>query len=285
MKKIEKEKLTKQNKQVKKSDAELLKSADKKEKAKKAKVKQQKEVKKNIKKQVKKSEPKKPVVKSSHSKNYLKAKSAIELGKKYPISDALDLVLKISTTKFKSAIEIHFNLNIEGKNEKNIRFTTTLPNPIKLDKKIAVVAETPEEAKKSGADIFGGADLVEKILKGKVDFDILITEPKAMKFLSKLAKILGPKGQMPNEKNGTLTQNLKSTVDEFKKGKMEIKSDNSSNVHLKVGMIDWDKKKTEENINFIIEQVKAHKPSGVKKQYIKSIVICTTMGPGIKLIS
>ncbi len=230
---------------------------------------------------------KKQTKKSPHSKRFSELKSKINKEQAYPIEEAVKLAKKTATTKFDASIEVAVRTDIDPKkSEQQIRSTVLLPHGTGKKIKIAVIAppDKQKEAKAAGADIVGGEELIDKIAKTKkTDFDILITVPEMMKNLAKIARILGPKGLMPNPKNETVTPNIKKTVEELSKGKVSFKNDDTGNIHLSIGKASYDDQKLIENYQAFIDALKKNKPAGVKGIFIKNITISSSMGPGIKV--
>ncbi|MEA2088379.1 MAG: 50S ribosomal protein L1 [Patescibacteria group bacterium] len=216
-----------------------------------------------------------------------KIKLEFDKTKIYLIEDAIELVKKISKTKFDASIEIHIRLGIDPKKgDQQVRGTIILPNSVSKQKKIAVFAEDEKqkEAKTAGADIVGSEELIQKIKQTKkIDFDIAIATPNTMKLLSSIAKILGPKGLMPSPKNGTITTDLPKTIKEFKQGKVVFKNDDTGNIHQMIGKISLDNKKILENYEIFLKILNKVKPTTAKGIYIKNIFLCSTMGPSIKI--
>ncbi|MDR1196632.1 MAG: 50S ribosomal protein L1 [Endomicrobium sp.] len=208
----------------------------------------------------------------------------VEKGKVYTLTEATDLVKQAAKAKFDETVELHIRLGIDPKqSDQIVRGTVTLPHGIGKTRKVAVITkgEKQKEAQDAGADLIGSDDLIEDISKGSLDFDILVATPDIMKDLSKVAKILGPKGLMPNPKAGTVTFEIGTTVKELKKGRVEYKNDSYGIIHCPVGKVSFDKEKLADNIKTLFEAVSKSKPSSSKGQYIKSIAISSTMGPGI----
>lgn len=202
------------------------------------------------------------------------------------LEEAIKVLKETATTKFVETVELHANLNIDPKYaDQQLRTTVTLPNGVGKEIKIAVLTneENFKEAESSGADIIGNDDLIEKITKGDIQFDLLITTPNMMPKLAKLGRVLGPKGLMPSPKSGTVTNTLKATLTEFKKGKFEYKADKTGIVHVNFGKIDFSNAQLVENLKALYKSIEQNRPSGVKGKYFKSLFICTTMGPSIKL--
>jgi len=209
----------------------------------------------------------------------------VDKNKNYSLDEAVALIKEVSVVKFDEAVDLCVNLNVNPRRaEQNIRSTFVLPNGNGKTKKIAVIAKGDKlvEAKDAGAD-FCDEDLIEKIAGGWMAFDVLIATPDMMKDLSKIAKILGPRGLMPNPKSGTVTLDLKKAVSEIKSGKVEFRVDSYGIIHLNVGKISFDKDKLLENIKAFISTLIKIKPSTVKGVFIKSAYLTSTMGPGIKL--
>lgn len=207
--------------------------------------------------------------------------------KSYSIEDAIKLMKEQKKKKFDESVEVHLKLGIDPKKgEQMIRATVVLPYGTGKTKKIAVITapDKQKEAQVAGADIVGGEEMIEKIkTSGKIDFDILVSTPDMMKNLAKVAKILGPKGLMPSPKAETVTNNISKTISELKKGKVNFKNDDTSNVHQVIGKISFDDKKLAENFNTFIDEIRKIKPSSSKGTYLKNVVICSTMGKGIKV--
>jgi len=220
-------------------------------------------------------------------KRFDSAKKEIDKAKEYSIEDAIDLAKKTATTKFVGNIEVHVNLGIDPKKtDQAVRATLTLPHGTgKIKKVAAFVTEAKEkEATDAGAAIVGGEELIKQIKeKGKIEFDIAIAEPAMMPKLAQVAKILGPRGLMPNPKAGTVTSDIGKTIKEFAAGRTEFKNDESGNVHLILGKADYENAKLLENYTGFLSALKQSKSSGVKKEFIQSISIHATMGPSIKV--
>jgi len=204
----------------------------------------------------------------------------------YSLVDAIELLKKTSTTKFDASVEVHLNLNLDPKlADQNIRFSVSLPHG--TGKNVRVVAFVDEgqvkEAMDAGADAAGTVELIEKIEKGWLDFDVAIANPNQMKNLSKIAKILGQKRLMPSPKSGTVTPEIAKTIGELKKGKVEIRLDKFANAHNIFGKVSFDSEKLKENLESLIKAVLEAKPASTKGSYVKNITLTTSMGPSIKL--
>lgn len=247
------------------------------------------EPKKIVKKVAEKAEAKEPIKKSKidrKAKKYRSAFEKIEKGKEYSLVEAVTLVKDTATTKFDSSVEIHLNLNTDPKNpEHALRGSFSLPAGLGKSKKIAVVcgADKEKEAKEAGAYLVGGKELVEKIAKGDIDFEVLVATPEMMPELAKAGKILGPKGLMPNPKDNTVTENIKATLEDIKKGRAEYRSDSYGIIHSVIGKASFDDKKLIENAEAFLSAIHNIKPASVKGTFVKSIYLTTTMGPSIKI--
>lgn len=274
------------------SDKELLKQKKEESKAKKAAEKEEKKV---VKAERKKSPQKKLEEKSVqrhrnplkiHSKKWRTASEKIDKEKLYLPENAISLVKETSTTKFDASVEIHTVLGINTKkSDQIVRSTVALPHG--TGKKLKVIAFTTAEkadaAKKAGATEAGEDDLIEKIGKGWLDFDVAVATPTMMKKLGKIAKTLGQKGLMPNPKAGTVVEDIEKAIAEIQKGKIEFRNDSYGILHNIIGKVSFDAEKLAENLKTYLRVVLDHKPKSVKGNYIKSISLTTSMGPGIKL--
>jgi len=220
-------------------------------------------------------------------KKYVEASKLIDKDKNYTVAEAVELVKKTSTTKFDSTVEIAINLNIDTKKaDQQMRGSIVLPNGTGKSKTVCVLAKgaQAEEAKKAGAEFVGENDLIDKMAKENwFEFDVIVATPEMMPALGKIGKILGPKGLMPNPKTGTVTTNTAKAVEDIKKGMIEYRADSYGIVHSSVGKVSFDAKKLEENINFLVDTIIKAKPLTVKGNYINSIALSSTMGPGIKI--
>lgn len=221
------------------------------------------------------------------SKRMDKIKALVDKNKVYTLDEAVKLVKETSAVKFDASVEIHANLGIDPKKgEQQIRATAALPHGTGKSKKLAafVSPEKEKEAKDAGADVVCGEEEIKKIKDtGKFDFEIAVTTPDMMPKLASIAKVLGPKGLMPNPKTETVSPNLKKMIEELKKGKITFKNDDTSNIHQIVGKTSFSETQLKENIAAFLEALKKAKPSSTKGTYIKSLSVCTTMGPAIRL--
>jgi large subunit ribosomal protein L1 len=220
-----------------------------------------------------------------HGKRYNELKKLVNPKQLYSPADAVELVKKTSNTKFDSTIEVHINLGIDvKKGEQQVRSTIIFPHSIGKTKRVAAIVSAAKEgeAKEAGADVVGGEELINEIAqKGKVDADIVVATPDMMAKMSKVAKVLGPIGLMPNPKTDTVGPNVKKMVEEIKKGKVSFKNDTSGNIHQAIAKASLDAAKIVENLNTLVDAVKKNKPASAKGSYLKSVTITSTMGPGI----
>jgi len=208
----------------------------------------------------------------------------IDRSKYYNLKQACELVKQSATAKFDETVELHVRLGIDAKKtDQHVRGATLLPHGTGKSKVVAVVAkgEKIKEAQNAGADFYGEADLIDKIAKGWMEFEVLVATPDAMKDLTKLGKILGPKGLMPNPKTGTVTFDVARIVKELKAGRVEFKTDATGIIHCPVGKASFPADHLEGNAKALLAAVIAAKPQTTKGTYISNITICSTMGPGI----
>ena len=220
------------------------------------------------------------------SKRLEETSKLVDKTKLYTVEEAVNLAKQTAKAKFDETVELHIRLSIDPKqSDQNVRGVVTLPHGIGKTRKVAVIAkgEKVKEAEAAGADFVGDAELIEKIGKGWFDFDILVATPDTMKDLSKLGKVLGPKGLMPNPKSGTVTFDLAQTIKELKLGRVEYKNDSYGIVHSPIGKASFDAGKLAENAKTLLLAVIKSKPASSKGQYLKSISVSSTMGPGIKV--
>ena len=223
---------------------------------------------------------------SVRSKRYKSIKSLIENTKIYSINEAISILKKSKKLKFDETLDIAINLGVDPKHaDQIVKGIVKLPHGTGKIVKIAVFAEDEKatEAKEAGADYVGSEDLVQKFEKSEIKVDRVIATPDMMTVVGKLGKILGPKGLMPNPKLGTVTKDLKKTIEDIKNGLIEFKADKSGTVHAGIGKISFTEDKLEKNITDFVEAIIKAKPSGAKGNYFKNMYISATMGPSLKL--
>ncbi len=219
-------------------------------------------------------------------KKYLSAAEKVE-PKPYLLAEAVPLVQKIKFTKFDETVELHLRLGVDPKHaDQMVRGTVVLPNGLGRSKKVLVITsgDKLKEAEEAGADYIGGDDMVNKIQsEGWIDYDAVIATPDMMRSVGKLGKVLGPRGLMPNPKTGTVTTDVAKAVKEIKAGKVEFRVDKTGVIHAPVGKVSFESGKLLENATSLIQAVIKAKPAAAKGKYVKSVTICSTMGPGVSL--
>lgn len=219
-------------------------------------------------------------------KKYREAAKHVDADKQYTLAEALELATKTSPTKFDATVELHVRLGVDPRQaDQNIRDNLVLPAGTGKAVRVAVFADEDiaKEAKKAGADVAGSDDFLAQLDKGTIDFDVLIATPNVMARLSKYARILGPKGLMPNPKSGTVTPDVVKAVSQAKAGRVEYRVDSTGIVHLGIGKVSFGTTKLSENLNAVLASIKGNKPASIKGTYVKSVAITTSMGPSIKV--
>ena len=204
------------------------------------------------------------------------------------VSTAMDTLLSLPKAKFDETVELHVKLGVDGRNaDQQVRGVCVLPNGTGKSLKVLVIArgDKADDAVKAGADYVGAEDIVSKIQGGWLDFDVCITTPDMMGIVGRVARVLGPKGLMPNPKSGTVTMDVVKAIKDAKAGKVEYRLDKNNIVHVTIGKVSFGKEKLIENFNTVVEALIKAKPAAAKGQYFKSITIASTMGPGIKVAS
>ena len=221
-----------------------------------------------------------------HGKNYVEASKLVDKSKVYSVDEALKTLKSLKKRNFDETVEVALKLNIDAKKtDMSIRNSVVLPNGTGKSKRILVVTKmAAKDAKEAGADYVGDMDMIEKIEKENwFDFDVIVATPDMMAALGKIGKILGPKGLMPNPKLGTVTTNVKTAIENIKKGQVEYKNDSYGNVHALFGKLSFSEEALKENLNAIVKEIIKNKPNGVKGTFIKNISISSTMSPGLKI--
>ena len=221
-----------------------------------------------------------------HSKSYNKVFEETKNTSALPIAEALALVEKTKRVKFDETIDVHINLGVDGKQaDQQVRGTVVLPHGTGRSQKILVLAKGDKatEAEKAGADFVGAEDMITKITGGWLGFDVCITTPDMMGLVGRIARILGPKGLMPNPKSGTVTMDVKKAVTDAKGGKVEYRLDKTNIIHCIIGKMSFGVKKLQENYAVLLDAVVKAKPSAAKGTYLKRITVCSSMGVGVQV--
>lgn len=222
----------------------------------------------------------------TYSKRYKESVKVVEKEKAYQLKEAISVLKKMALPKFDSSVDLHFSLNIDPKkSDQMVRGTVVLPYGTGKKVRVAVFCkgENEKTAKEAGADYVGANELIDKVAAGFLDFDCAIATPEMMKDLSKLGKVLGPRGLMPSPKTGTVTNDIAKAIEDVKKGKVEFRVDKQGGVHLSVGKISFDEEKIQENASCVITALNEAKPASVKGKFVKSVYISSTMNPGLEL--
>lgn len=276
-----------------KADAPTAKAGKRSEKAiKEAEAKQEKEERKaktaehKAEEESKPKQPQKPArsILERKGKKFRKAAELIEKDKQYTLREAIDLAVKTSPVKFDATVELHVRLGVDPRQaDQNIRDMVTLPAGTGKTIRVAVIADPDgvAAAKKAGADIASGDEFLQELDKGVIDFDILISTPAFMPKLGKYARVLGPKGLMPNPKSGTVTTDVAKAVTESKAGRVEYRVDSTGIVHVGVGKVSFGNDKLSQNLKAILDSIKQNKPASIKGNYVKAVHITTSMGPSV----
>ncbi len=206
--------------------------------------------------------------------------------KTFDIASGIDTLLSLPKAKFDETVELHVRLGVDGKNaDQQVRGTCILPHGTGKELKVLVIAkgDKADDAVKAGADYVGAEEIISKIQGGWLDFDVCITTPDMMGLVGRVARVLGPKGLMPNPKSGTVTMDVTKAINDAKAGKVEYRLDKTNNVHVILGKVSFGKEKLIDNFNTVIEALIKAKPAAAKGQYFKNVAIASTMGPGIKI--
>ena len=220
-------------------------------------------------------------------KRYLEAAKLIEKNKAYEVEEAMKLVLQTGTAKFDETVELHMRLGVDPKHaDQQVRGVVVLPNGTGKSVKVLVIAKgaKADEAAAAGADYVGAEEIIAKIQnEGWIDFDVCVATPDMMGLVGRIARILGPKGLMPNPKSGTVTMDVTKAINEIKAGKVEYRLDKTAIIHVPVGKKSFGAEKLIENMNVVVEAIQKAKPAAAKGTYIKSVSIASTRGPGVKV--
>ncbi|RKI84624.1 50S ribosomal protein L1 [bacterium 1xD42-87] len=222
-----------------------------------------------------------------HGKKYQEAAKLVDRTMQYDSAEAIALVKKTATAKFDETVEVHIRTGCDGRHaEQQIRGAVVLPNGTGKTVRVLVFAKGDKvnEAEAAGADHVGGEELIPRIQnEGWLDFDVVVATPDMMGVVGRLGKVLGPKGLMPNPKAGTVTMDVAKAISDIKAGKIEYRLDKANIIHVPVGKISFEESKLQENFDALMEAIVKAKPSALKGQYLRSITLATTMGPGVKV--
>lgn len=220
-------------------------------------------------------------------KNYKESAKLIDRTVLHDVNEGLDLVLKTAKAKFDETVEVHVKLGVDGRHaDQQVRGAIVLPHGTGKTKRVLVFAkgDKAKEAEDAGADYVGAEELAQKIQsEGWFDFDVVVATPDMMSVVGRLGKVLGPKGLMPNPKSGTVTMEITKALEEIKAGKVEYRLDKTNIIHTSIGKVSFGREKLADNFNALIEAILKSKPAAAKGQYLRSVTVASTMGPGVKL--
>ena len=222
----------------------------------------------------------------TYSKRYKESVKQVEQDKIYQLKEAIILLRKLPKPKFDGSVDLHFNLSVDTKkSDQMVRGTVVLPHGTGKKVRVAVFCkgEHERQAREAKADFVGGMELIEKVSAGFLDFDCAIATPEMMKDLSKLGKVLGPRGLMPSPKTGTVTNDISKAIEDVRKGKVEFRVDKQGGMHLSVGKISFNEEQLNDNASKVIEAVNESRPASVKGKFVKSLSIATSMNPGLRI--
>ena len=222
-----------------------------------------------------------------HGKKYTESKKLVDRRKLYEVDEGCQLCIDTAKAKFDETVELHVRLGVDSRHaDQQVRGSVVLPNGTGKNVRVLVIAKGDNEkaALDAGAELVGAEDMVARIQnEGFLDFDVMITSPDMMGLVGRLGRVLGPRGLMPNPKAGTVTTNIAQAVQEAKAGRIEYRLDRANIIHVPVGKVSFGKEKLAENINTVMDAIVRAKPAAAKGQYVRSVAIATTMGPGVKL--
>lgn len=222
-----------------------------------------------------------------HGKKYVDGAKLVERSRLYDTEEALDLCIKTGTAKFDETVEVHVKLGVDGRHaDQQVRGAIVLPHGTGKSVRVLAICkpEKEEEARNAGADFVGGNDMIQKIQsEGWMDFDVVVTTPDMMGMVGRLGKVLGPRGLMPNPKAGTVAPDIARAITEAKAGKIEYRLDKTNIIHCPIGKASFGVEKLQENFDTLMGAIVKAKPAAAKGQYVRSCVLATTMGPGVKV--
>lgn len=223
----------------------------------------------------------------TYSKRYKESVKQVEQDKLYQLKEAIILLKKLPKPKFDGSVDLHFNLSVDTKkSDQMVRGTVVLPHGTGKKIRVAVFCKGEHErlAREAKADYVGGTELIDKVGAGFLDFDCAIATPEMMKDLSKLGKVLGPRGLMPSPKTGTVTNDISKAIEDVRKGKVEFRVDKQGGMHLSVGKISFSEEQLNDNASKVIEAVNESRPASVKGKFVKSLSIAASMNPGLRIV-
>ncbi len=225
--------------------------------------------------------------KMKHGKKYVDSAKTIEAAKLYEVNEAIDIVLNTAKAKFDETVELHVRLGVDPKQaDQQVRGVLVLPNGTGKNVRVLVLAkgEKADQAKEAGADFVGAEEMIQKIQSENwFDYDVIITTPDMMGLVGRIGKVLGPKGLMPNPKSGTVTMDVVKAIKDTKAGKVEYRLDKNAIIHCAIGKKSFGQEKLKENYEALMEAIVKAKPAAAKGQYVKSVALASTMGPGVKI--
>lgn len=222
----------------------------------------------------------------THSKRYKESEKLVDTNKVYQLKEAISIISKMKAPKFDGSVDLHFNVNVDTKkSDQMVRGTVVLPHGTGKKVRVAVFCKGEYErlAKSAFADYVGANDLIDKVASGFMDFDYCIATPEMMKDLSKLGKILGPRGLMPSPKTGTVTNDIVKAIEDVRKGKVEFRVDKQGGIHLNVGKVSFGDDKLYDNASRVIEALNEARPQTIKGKFVKSLTLSASMNPGLKI--
>ncbi|HZU11472.1 MAG TPA: 50S ribosomal protein L1 [Chloroflexota bacterium] len=223
---------------------------------------------------------------AQHGKKYRRAAEMVDQTRQYPPDEAVTLVKQVSTTNFDGTVELHMRLGVDVRHaDQMVRGTAVLPHGTGKQPRVVAFAqgEKAREAEEAGAEVVGGEDLAKRISDGWLDFDVAVATPDMMSVVSRLGRVLGPRGLMPNPRTGTVTADIGHAIEEIKKGRVEFRVDRSGIIHVPIGKVSFEEQALLDNLGTMVDAIIRAKPSGAKGTYVRSVTISPTMGPGVSV--
>jgi large subunit ribosomal protein L1 len=223
---------------------------------------------------------------SKHGKKYTEAAKLVDHERQYSPDEAMELVKRVSISKFDGAVELHMRLGVDPRHaDQVVRGTVVLPNGTGRQQRVVAFAqgEKMREAEEAGADVVGGEDVAKRIQDGWVDFDVAVATPDMMNVVGRLGRVLGPRGLMPNPRTGTVTMDIGRAIEEIRKGRVEFRVDRSGIIHVPIGKVSFEPQQLLENLSAMVAAVIQAKPTGARGTYVRTLAVAPTMGPGVRL--